>query len=58
MKKLNVLVMGLLLPMLAAAQTVKSPNGNVVVKFSLSESGQPTYEMSSTRARQFVSHPT
>ena len=46
MKKLNVLVMGLLLPMLAAAQTVKSPNGNVVVKFSLSESGQPTYEMS------------
>ena len=25
MKKLNVLVMGLLLPMLAAAQTVKSP---------------------------------
>ncbi len=33
MKKLNVLVMGLLLPMLAAAQTVKSPNGNVSVTF-------------------------
>ena len=27
------------------AQTVKSPNGNVVVSFSLSPSGQPTYEM-------------
>ena len=46
MKKLNVLVMGLLLPMLAAAQTVKSPNGNVSVTFSLTEKGQPTYEMS------------
>ena len=30
---------------MAAAQTVSSPDGNVVVKFSLSESGQPTYEM-------------
>lgn len=37
MKKLNVLVMGLLLPMLAAAQTIKSPNGNVSVTFSLTE---------------------
>ena len=46
MKKLNVLVMGLLLPMLAVAQTVKSPNGNVSVTFSLTEKGQPTYEMS------------
>ena len=46
MKKLNLLVMGLLLPMLAAAQTVKSPNGNVSVTFSLTEKGQPTYEMS------------
>ena len=45
MKKLNVLVMGLLLPMLAAAQTVKSPNGNVSVTFSLTEKGQPTYEI-------------
>ena len=35
MKKLNVLVVGLLLPLLAAAQTVKSPNGNVSVTFSL-----------------------
>ena len=46
MKKLNVLVMGLLLPMLAAAQTVKSPDGNVSVTFSLTGKGQPTYEMS------------
>ena len=29
MKKFSVLLMGLLLPMLAAAQTVKSPNGNL-----------------------------
>ena len=41
MEKLNVLVMGLLLPMLAVAQTVKSPNGNVSVTFSLTEKGQP-----------------
>ena len=34
MKKLNVLVVGLLLPLLAAAQTVKSPNGNVKNKFN------------------------
>ena len=34
-----------LLPMGAAAQTVTSPNGNVVVTFSLSPKGQPTYEM-------------
>ena len=46
MKKLNVLVVGLLLPLLAAAQIVKSPNGNVSVTFSLTGNGQPTYEMS------------
>ena len=46
MKKLNVLVVGLLLPLLAAAQTVKSPNGDVSVTFSLTGNGQPTYEMS------------
>ena len=46
MKKFSVLLMGLLLPMLAAAQTVKSPNGNVTLTFSLSDKGQPTYEMS------------
>ena len=35
----------LLLPVAMQAQTVKLPNGNVVVSFSLSPSGQPTYEM-------------
>ena len=34
-----------LLPLWTMAQTVTSPNGNVSVKFSLSDSGQPTYEM-------------
>ena len=35
----------LLLPLMAAAQTVSSPNGNVVLTFSLSDGGRPTYEM-------------
>ena len=34
-----------LLPLLGQAQTVKSPNGNVTVKFSLTDNGRPTYEM-------------
>lgn len=34
----------LLLPLMATAQTVTSPNGNVEVKFSL-DNGCPTYEM-------------
>lgn len=34
----------MLLPMLAMAQTVKSPNGNVSVKFSL-DNGRPVYEV-------------
>ena len=34
----------LLLPLMATAQTVTSPNGNVKVKFSL-DNGRPTYEM-------------
>ena len=46
MKKISILLMGLLLPMFAAAQTVKSPNGNVSLTFSLTGNGQPTYEMS------------
>lgn len=33
----------LLLPVMALAQTVKSPNGNVEVKFSLNN-GRPMYE--------------
>ena len=43
-KDIRLLAMALL-PMGAAAQTVTSPNGNVVVTFSLSPKGQPTYEM-------------
>lgn len=31
--------------MMAAAQTVKSPNGNVALTFTLSDNGRPTYEM-------------
>lgn len=31
--------------MMAAAQTVKSPNGNVALTFTLSDNGCPTYEM-------------
>ena len=33
------------LPASLGAQTVTSPNGNIVVKFSLQEGGVPTYEM-------------
>lgn len=41
----NILFALMLLPMLAMAQTVKSPNGNVSVKFSL-DNGRPVYEVS------------
>ena len=34
-----------ILPALASAQTVKSPDGNVSVTFSLTDNGRPTYEM-------------
>ena len=40
----KVLMALLLLPLMATAQTVTSPNGNVEVKFSL-DNGCPTYEM-------------
>lgn len=43
MKKIA-LVACLFLPLAAAAQTVTSPNGNVVVKFSL-DGSRPQYEM-------------
>lgn len=46
MRKLTRLFMTIaLLPTWVVAQTVMSPDGNVKVNFSLSESGQPTYEM-------------
>lgn len=41
----KILFVLMLLPMLAMAQTVKSPNGNVSVKFSL-DNGRPVYEVS------------
>ena len=45
MKPLQILFALLLLPLMAVGQSVKSPNGKVAVTFSLSASGQPTYEM-------------
>ena len=45
MKPLQILFVLLLLPLMAVGQTIKSPNGKVAVTFSLSASGQPTYEM-------------
>ena len=45
MHKITVLLCALLMPLMASAQEVKSPNGQVAVKFYL-ESGRPTYEMS------------
>ena len=36
----------LLWPLFTMAQSVSSPNGDVVVKFTLAEGGVPTYEMS------------
>ena len=44
MKKIIHLILFALLPTLATAQKVTSPNGNVTVKFSLNE-GRPYYEM-------------
>lgn len=44
MKKIIHLILFALLPALATAQKVTSPNGNVTVKFSLNE-GRPYYEM-------------
>lgn len=41
----NFILAALLVPAWASAQTVTSPNGNVKLTFSLSETGQPTYEM-------------
>ena len=40
-------MLALLLPIMAEAQTktVKSPNGNIVLNFSIDNNGRPTYEM-------------
>ncbi len=45
MHKITVLLCAVLLPLLASAQEVKSPNVNVAVRFYL-DGGRPTYEMS------------
>lgn len=44
-KLFNFILAALLVPAWALAQTVTSPDGNVKLSFSLSETGQPTYEM-------------
>ena len=47
MKKVFIAMLVLLLPIMAEAQTktVKSPNGNIVLNFSIDHEGRPTYEM-------------
>lgn len=46
MKKRNNIILALLLmPLAMLAQAVKSPDGNVELKFSLTDNGRPTYEM-------------
>ena len=35
----------MIMPLIAVAQSVKSPDGNVELKFSLADGGKPTYEM-------------
>jgi hypothetical protein len=45
MKRKNLLASLLLLPLLAMAGEVKSPDGNIVVTFSVDNQGRPTYEM-------------
>lgn len=45
MKKKSVLLLSCLFSLFAFSQEIRSPNGNVVVKFSLTGNGRPTYEM-------------
>ena len=45
MKKTFFAVMALLLPLMAMAQSVTSPNGCMELKFSLAANGVPTYEL-------------
>ena len=44
MKRLSFIITAVLLPFVVAAQSVSSPDGNVVVTFSL-DNGRPQYEM-------------
>lgn len=41
----SIISLALLMPLAALAQTVKSPDGNVTLTFSLTGNGVPTYEM-------------
>ena len=41
----SIISLALLMPLTALAQTVKSPDGNVSLTFSLTGNGVPTYEM-------------
>lgn len=45
MKKIQLFFIALMLPMLAAAQTIKSPDGKLSLTFSLKGNGVPTYSM-------------
>lgn len=45
MQRFKTLLLVLLLPAIAMAQEVQSPNGNVHLRFSLTGNGVPTYEM-------------
>ena len=45
MKRKNLLLALLMLPLLTMAQSVKSPNGNMVLNFQLAEGGVPMYEI-------------
>ena len=46
MKSIKLLFLMLLTPLMALAENVTSPNGNIVLTFSLTDNGRPTYEMS------------
>ena len=45
-----------LLPLTAMAGNVKSPNGNIEVKFSVDNTGRPVYEMTYKGNRTWVSN--
>ena len=45
MNRIQTFLAMVLLPMLAAAQTVTSPNGKVKLMFSLTDNGAPTYAL-------------
>ena len=46
MKIISLCLCALMMPLLLVAQQVKSPNGNVVLSFSLVDNGVPTYKVS------------